>query len=191
MPDGTVYKTVDGGCRLWVGNDWTYEALVERGVPLVADGLNGEHANSLPNCGTHPYMYPTSAFRNVLFRQSNGTVWLTDGNGCRKYVQTWDTVERLQELGYGFRTTEAAQSEADSLPYCGTQPLMLARWRVRNHVVRGPDGTSFFVTNDNVWHWIQTGAIYNHLVSRYGLAGTWAWQAIDSIKNEGGWAGYW
>ncbi|MCU1361461.1 MAG: Triacylglycerol lipase Precursor, partial [Ilumatobacteraceae bacterium] len=191
LADGTVYKTDGGACRYWVGNGWTYEALAERGVPLVADGLNAEHANSLPNCGTYPWMFSVTSFRNVLIQQANGTVWITDGNACRRWVQDWYTVERLQELGYGFKSTSAAQSEADSLPYCGTQPLMLAQWRVRNRVVRGPDGTAFFVTSDNKWHWIQTSALYTYLVNKYGLAGTWSWQAIDSIKVEAGWAGYW
>ena len=181
LSDGTVYKTDGNACRLHVGNGWTFERLREWGVPLVADGLNGEHAGSLPSCGTHPWLFSVTSFRNTLIRQSNGTVFLTDGNGCRRHVRDTYTLERLQEIGYAFKHTSAAQSEIDSLPSCGAHPLALAQWRVRNRVVRATDGTAYFVTNDNLWHWIPDGSTYNHLVSRYGLAGTFSWEAINSI----------
>lgn len=194
LADGTVFKTDGNACRYWVGNGWTMERLQEWGVPLVADGLNGEHANSLPHCGTHPYLFSQTSFRNTLIMQSNGTVWVTDGNGCRRWVKDWLTVERLNELGYGFRHTSAAQSEVDSLPYCGTQRYLLANWRVNNRVVRGPDGTSWFVRNGE-WFWISSGSLWNHLVSRYGLApGTYGytWEHIDSLKwDRGRWAWFW
>lgn len=138
-----------------------------------------------------PYGLPVWRFRDRLIHRSDGAVYFVDSNGTRHWVRDWYTVERLQEIGHQFLGWSLNGEQVASLGEGGWQGLMLARWRVRNRVVRASDGTAYFVTNDDRWHWIKDGSIYNHLVRKYGLAGTWSWEHINSIRWEGGWAGYW
>lgn len=193
--DGTVFKTNGSACRYHVGNGWTYNALAERGYRVVADNLNTEHTGSLPYCGTHQWMFSKGDFKNTLIRRaSDGAVFWVNGSGCRYYVRDHYTLERRDEQGYGRKHWSAADSEIASLPGCGNNPLMLAKHRVENHVVRGPDGTSWLVRGGE-WFWIDSGSKWNYLVNRYGLApGTYSytWEHIDSIKyDRGRWAGWW
>lgn len=193
---GHWHKTNSSGCGYHVGNGWTYEALrYDRNVPVKATNLNSEHINSLGRCGTHPWMFSKQSFRQTLIRRaSDGAVFYVSSGGCRYYVRDHYTLERRDEQGFQRKHWSAADSEINSLPYCGHNPLMLAKHRVENHVVRGPDGTSWFVRGGE-WFWIDSGSKWNYLVNRYGLApGTYSytWEHIDSIKyDRGRWAGWW
>jgi hypothetical protein len=187
---GTAYY-VENNNRRHIPSGWTYEAIQEWGRPVLNTCLNWEHIGSLTEVGRMPYLLPKWRFRNTLVHHSSGAVFKTDGNACRYHVRDWWTVERLQELGHGFTGWNVNDEEINSLPYCGSHSLMLAKWRANNRVVRGPDGTSWFVRNGE-WFWIPNGAIWNHLVRKYGLLGTFSWEHINSIKwDRGRWAGYW
>ncbi|MEQ1698464.1 MAG: SGNH/GDSL hydrolase family protein [Ilumatobacteraceae bacterium] len=188
---GTAYFVDGNANRRWIPDGWTFEQIQSWGVGVLNWCFNWEHVGSLPEVGRMAYGLPAWRFKNTLIHRSDGTVYFVDGNGTRHWVRDWYTVERLQEIGYGFAGWNLNGEQVASLGEGGWHPLMLARWRVRNHVVRASDGTAYFVTSDNRWHWIQTGALYNWLVRRYGLAGTWSWEAVNSIRWEGGWAQWW
>ena len=191
MYDGTAYKTDGNACRYHIGNGWTWERLIEWGVPVAANGLNTEHVNSLGFCGTHPWLFSVASFRNTLVRHHSGAVFMVDWGGCRRWVQDWLTVERLQELGVGFKHWTASDSETNSLPYCGWHGRAIPVWRVRGRVVRAPTGHCYWVDYSGWWHYIATSSLYWYWVGKTGAHLNFAWDQINSIRREGSWAGYW
>jgi GDSL-like Lipase/Acylhydrolase family len=188
---GTSYYVDGAGVRHWLADGWTYEALQVRGVRVLSRDLTWDEVGSLPEGPRQPLAIAPAHIANTLLRFDNGVIDFVDGGGTRHWVPDILTAQRLQELGYGYSFNSMAWETAASIPEGGWQPRALPRWLVRGHVVRATDGTAYYVTSDDLWHWIKTGDLYNWLVAHHGFAGTYAWDQLNSIRHEGNWAGYW
>ena len=138
-----------------------------------------------------PAQPPLSARANgkVVSVTQNGTSYTFDGRvGPGLHWIPDKETYWCRVLRYGQRVlTVATQAEANSLgngqPW---EPRCFAKERVRNKVVREAGGTAYFVSADDRWHWIPTGALYNCLIARYPLINGSPWQQINSLRGANG-----
>ena len=158
---------VEVGRLVATGNSRRRRAVGRRrGLPAAHQPASGEwHPCPGPLCNETQSAYtiiregtPTSS--TATSTDDAGAVYFVDNNGTRHWARDWYTVERLEEIGHRFVGWYLNGEHVRSLGEGHWEGLMLARWRVHNRVVRASDGTAYFVTNDDRWHWIKDGSIY-------------------------------
>jgi hypothetical protein len=163
---------------------WRWQA----GWGVSRSGLNAQQAASLPESNELG-----CNMNNHIIAATNGQSFYMQGNTRYSIVDP--------ESYYCYRDNNGAPviggisiGEVNPIPYGGSMPQCLSRQRVKYHIVRQDQsssfyGASYFVDGGGVWHYIRTGAVWNCLTARYRDQTFWHmnWTQINSIKGrEGG-----
>lgn len=160
-------------CWRWV-NGWR----------VSRSGLNYEQAASLPEGGAWG-----CSLDGYIFATNEGASYWMQGN-TRRWIQDVESFYAYAEWSHRV-IRGISMSEIRPLGEGGWMPQRLSPNRVRYRVVRAVDGTAYYITGDNIWHWIPDGGTYNCLVSAHGeLIHNASWEAINSIRRENGQRAY-
>ena len=87
-------------------------------------------------------------------------------------------------------TRGISQGELNPIGEGGWMDRCLDPNRVKNHVIRIADGTSYFVDAAGWWYWIPNGGTWNCLAPKYGvLINDATWGEVNALRRERGvWA---
>ena len=159
----------DDVCARWV---WHYR--------VSETGLSYNLANSLPegaawNCD------------NYIAATNEGAAYLVTGH-VRHWIQDPESFWAYADLGYHV-VRGISMAEVRPIPEGGWMPQRLDPNRVKNHVVRVSDGTSYFVDAVGWWHWIPNGGIWGCITAKHSvLINNASWAEVNALKHERGWA---
>ena len=160
------------------------------GLGQSMSGLNQDELNSLGGdqggggCGISGRILSTDT----------GASYFMDGQGTRRWIQDTESYWCYVNQGHS-PFGPVPQGEANGIYESSNwMPRCLDPNRVKGHVVRISDGTSYYVDWYGWWHWIPSGGDFNCDVRNHGLLisdATWAEvNALRTGHDAGGNWGY-
>jgi hypothetical protein len=155
---GTTWYVDTSGVKHWIPDGGTYLCRTTwGGIPVVA--VTQLQADAIPG-GANDVCRVTQA-ANRLVRRTDGTVYYVDSSLVKHWVPNGGTYTCARSVRGIPLIDNVSVSHTDAFPEG-------AQYRCRA-ILRGPDGTSFYVDSTGQRHWIPTGDVYNCLDAKPGV----------------------
>ena len=154
--DGTAYYVDGSGTRHWIPSGGVFLCFYEwKGLSLY-DNLSSDRTGAFAEGSVATCSVPEAS--NTLLRQSDGTSFFVDGNGTRHWIPTGGVFLCFYEWKglplYDNLSAQQTGAFADGATATCSIP------EANNTLLRGRDGTSYFVDSGGTRHWIPTGGVF-------------------------------
>jgi hypothetical protein len=180
---GTSYYIDSSGFAHWIPNGGVYLCLTAWDGASVVQGTQAQ-AETFPR-GTNESCEVTQAF-NTIVREANGTSFYVDGSGVAHWIPNGGTFSCLYYWDGVAMYSPVTVQQADTFARGSNESCEVTQ--AFNTVIRQSNGTSYYVDDSGVAHWIQNGATYDCLVYGEGLPlyNNLSQQQIDTFA-QGSW----
>ncbi len=176
--DGSSYYVDTANLRHAIPDTDTYAVLARQNAGKVYGPWPKSDVNAIPPGNAEPHMY--NPILHSIVRRSDGVSWVVDDRGVWHHIPYAqdDTCWRLVK-NYAVSATGLTATRLGTIDEGDAWPCIIG-----NAVVKGGDGSSWYVDTKNTKHSIpdtDTFYAYQHI---YGTAlGPWSTKDLDSVPT--------
>jgi hypothetical protein len=157
--DGTSYYVDGSGVAHWIPNGGTFLCLYDWDGVSLYNNLTDAQLGAFP-VGSNESCQVTKAFGDII-EGSDGTSYYVDGSGVAHWIPNGGTFSCLYYWDGVSLYKNLTQAQLDTFPVGSNESCQVTK--AFGDIIEGSDGTSYYVDDSGVAHWIPNGGTFSCL----------------------------